>query len=164
MADFDFMRTMQMYLLDGDFFQSEEAECDGSLMINESAARGMGYEDPVGLRLTGYSMMGEEMDYTIQGVVKDAHYESLRNEIKPLAIFLLPEKSHAQFLAVRISGDKMTESLAYIEKVWKKFVQDEPFDYYFLDKDLDDLSNEEETTAIFLPYSPSLQFLWPFWD
>ena len=116
-------------------------------MINESAAREIGFDNPVGIHLSGYSMMGEGMDYTIQGVVKDAHFESLHTEIKPLAFTLLPEKSHAQFLSVRISGDKMTESLAYIEKVWKKFVQDEPFDYYFLNEDLDALYSEEETTA-----------------
>jgi putative ABC transport system permease protein len=147
MADYDFMRTMQMHLLEGDFYQSKEAECYGSLMINESAAREIGLENPIGMHLSGFGIMGEEMDYTIRGVVKDAHFESLHNEIKPLAITLLTEKSHAQFLAVRISGDRMTESLAYIEKVWKEFVKDEPFNYYFLNKDLDDLYNEEETTA-----------------
>lgn len=147
MADFDFMRTMQMYLLKGDFYQSEKAACFGSLMINESAAREIGFENPVGLHMSGYNMMGEEMDYTIQGIVKDCHFESLHNEIKPLAFTLLPENSHAQYLSVRISGDNMPESLAYIEKVWKKFVRDEPFDYYFLNEDLDALYNEDETTA-----------------
>ena len=148
LADYDFMRTMQMHLMDGEMYQSKGDECYGSLMINESAAREIGLENPIGIHLSGYSLtMGEEMDYTIKGIVKDAHFESLHNEIKPLAIALLPEKSHAQLLSVRISGDKMAETLAYIEKVWKKFVQDEPFDYYFLNKDLDALYNEEETTA-----------------
>ncbi|MCK4852748.1 MAG: ABC transporter permease [Bacteroidales bacterium] len=147
MADFDFMRTMQMHLLEGNFYNSNDAACYNSLLINEAAAREIGFEDPVGMKLSGIGMMGDEMDYTIQGIVKDFHFESLHNEIKPLAITLLPEKSHAQFLSVRISGDKMTESLAYIEKVWKKFVKNEPFDFYFLNKDLDALYNEEETTA-----------------
>jgi putative ABC transport system permease protein len=147
MADFDFMRTMQMYLLKGDFYRSKKTARYGSLMINEAAARKIGFENPVGLHLSGYSMMGEEMDYTIQGVVKDSHFESLHNEIKPLAFTLLPEKSHAQYLSVRISGNNMPESLAYIEKVWRKFVRDEPFDYYFLNEDLYALYNEDETTA-----------------
>jgi len=147
MADYDFMRTMQMHLLEGDFYQSKGEECYGSMMINESAASEIGFENPVGIHLSGYSMLGVEMDYTIMGVVKDAHFESLHNEIKPLAFTLLHDKSHAQYLSLRISSDKMQESLAYIEKVWRKFVQDEPFDYYFLNKDLDALYNEEETTA-----------------
>jgi putative ABC transport system permease protein len=147
MADYDFMRTMQMHLLDGDFYQSRNAECYGSLMINESAAREIGFKNPVGLQLSGYGMMGEEMDYTVQGIVKDSHFESLHNEVKPIAFTMLHEKSHAMFLSVRISGNKIPESIAYIEKVWKKFVKDEPFDYYFLDKDLDAMYNEEETTA-----------------
>ena len=147
MADYDFMRTMQMYLVEGDYYRSADADCFGSLMINESAAREIGLKDPIGMRLSGYSMKGEEMYYTIQGIVKDSHFESLHNEVKPLAITLLPEKSHAQFLAVRISGNNRPEALAYIEKVWKKFVEDEPFDYYFLDSELDALYDEEETTA-----------------
>ena len=147
MADFDFMKTMQMFLLRGDFYQSGDEKCHGSLMINESAAREIGIEDPVGIQLSGYSIMGKEMKYTIRGIVRDSHFESLHNEIKPLAFTLLPEKSQAQYLSVRISGDKMPESLAYIEKVWREFVQDEPFDYYFLNKDLAALYNEEETTA-----------------
>ncbi len=147
MADYDFMRTMQMHLLKGDFYQSKDEECYGSIMINESAAREIGFENPVGIHLSGYSMWGEEMDYTIMGVVRDPYFESLHNECKPLAFTLLNDKSHAQYLSLRISGDKMPESLAYIEKVWRKFVQDEPFDYYFLNKDLDALYNEEETTA-----------------
>jgi putative ABC transport system permease protein len=148
MADYDFMRTMQMHLMDGEIYQSKGDECNGSLMINESAAREIGLENPIGIHLSGYNLtMGEEMDYTIKGIVKDAHFESLHNDIKPLAIALLPEKSHAQLLSVRISGDKMSETLAYIEQVWKKFVQDQPFDYYFLNKDLYALYNEEETTA-----------------
>jgi putative ABC transport system permease protein len=147
MADYDFMRTMQMHLLEGDFYESADASCFGSLMINESAAREMGFEDPIGMQLSGYSMLGEKMDYTVRGIVKDSHFESLHNAVNPIAITLLPEKSHAQYLAVRISGNKMPETLAYIEKVWKKFVVDEPFDYYLLDEELDALYNEEETTA-----------------
>lgn len=147
MADIDFMRTLQMYLLEGDFYPSENADCCASLLINESAARAIGLETPIGIHLSGYGMMGEEMDYTVRGIIKDAHFESLHNRIRPIAITLLPENSHAQFLTVRISDHNMEESLAYIEKVWKNFVQDEPFNYYFLNQDLDALYNEEETTA-----------------
>jgi putative ABC transport system permease protein len=107
----------------------------------------MGIEDPVGIMLSGFTLKGEEMNYTVRGIVRDSHFESLHHEIKPIAFTLLPEKSHAQYLSVRISGDKMPESLAYIEKVWRKFVQDEPFDYYFLNGELDAMYNEEETTA-----------------
>ena len=57
MADFDFMRTMQMHLLDGDFYQSKDEECYGTLMINESAAREIGFVNPIGMHLSGYSMM-----------------------------------------------------------------------------------------------------------
>jgi putative ABC transport system permease protein len=147
MADYDFMGTLQMHLLKGEFYQSDTDECYASLMINESAAHEIGLEDPVGIKLSGYSLFGKEMVYTVRGVFRDSHFESLHHEVKPFAITLLPEKSHAQYLSIRISGDKRPETLAYIEKVWHKFVEEEPFDYYLLDEDLSALYNEEETTA-----------------
>jgi len=146
-ADYDFLHTMQMHVVDGGIYQRNDSTCYGSILINETAAREIGIEDPIGMTVFGVGLKGEELEYAIRGIVKDYHFESLHNEIKPLAIGLMHEKAHPQFLSVRISGEQMDETLAYIQTVWNKFVGDEPFDYYFLDGSLNDLYNEEETTA-----------------
>ncbi|HEC43125.1 MAG TPA: ABC transporter permease [Bacteroides sp.] len=146
-ADYDFLNTMQMHVIKGGLYENDDSTSYGSLLINEAAARELGYDDPVGMTLTGIGLMGKEMEYTVKGVIKDYHYESLHNEIKPLALGLIHDKNHPQYLSIRISGEEMDETLAYIQKVWKKFSKDEPFDYYFLDSHLDTLYDEEETTA-----------------
>jgi putative ABC transport system permease protein len=146
-ADYDFLNTMQMHVKEGSMFSSNDSSCYGSILINETAARKMGVSDPIGMTVYGIGMKGEELEYTIRGVVKDYHFESLHHEISPLAIGLMHEKAHPQFLSVRISGEQMEETLAYIQMAWNKFVSEEPFDYYFLDQALDDLYNQEETTA-----------------
>lgn len=146
-ADFDFLQTMQMHVVSGGAYQRDDSSCYGSILINEAAAREMGAEDPVGMTVSGIGMLGNEMEYTIRGVVRDYHFESLHHEISPLAIGLMHEKAHPQYLSVRISGDQMDETLAYIRTAWNKFAGDEPFDYYFLDAYLNSLYDEEETTA-----------------
>ena len=110
-------------------------------------------------------MKGEEMEYIIKGVIKDFHYESLHEEIKPLVVGLISDKHHPQYLSVRISGKQMDETLAYIQMVWKKFSKDEPFDFYFLDSQLEALYNEEETTAhIFTIFTVLAIFIAAFID
>ncbi len=146
-ADYDFLSTMQMHLVQGGTYLRNDSSCYQSILINETAARQMGTKNPVGMKVYGIGPYGTQIEYIIRGVVGDYHFESLHHEIKPLAIGLMHEKSHPQYLSVRISGEQMEETLAYIRKVWNKFVGDEPFDYYFLDRYLDNLYNEEETTA-----------------
>lgn len=146
-ADYDFLNTMQMHVVEGGILEKTDSTCCNSLLINETAARELGFRDPVGQTIRGIGMKGEDIVYTIQGVIGDYHYESLHNEIKPLAVGLLTDQNHPQYLAVRISGKDMDEALAYIEMVWQKFAKNEPFDFYFLDNRLDALYNEEETTA-----------------
>ncbi|MFC2098820.1 FtsX-like permease family protein [Bacteroidota bacterium] len=146
-ADYDFLHTMQMHVIEGGIYEKGDSTCYGSILINEAAARELGYDDPVGMNIAGFGLMGKEMEYTIKGIIKDYHFESLHHEIKPLVVGLINDESHPQYLSVRISGEQMDETLAYIQKVWEKFSKDEPFDYYFLDSQLDALYNEEETTA-----------------
>jgi putative ABC transport system permease protein len=146
-ADYDFLHTMQMHVMEGGIYESNDSTCYGSILINETAAREIGTKDPVGMTVYGIGMKGEKLEYQIRGIVKDYHFESLHNEIRPLAIGLMHEKAHPQYLSIRISGEQMEETLAYIQMAWNKFVSDEPFDYYFLDSSLDALYAEEEMTA-----------------
>jgi putative ABC transport system permease protein len=146
-ADFDFLSTMQMHLVDGSLYASNDSMCYNSILINETAAGNLDFENPLGMKLMGFGMNGEEIEYTIRGIVQDYHYESLHHKIQPLAITLLHEKDHAQYLSVRISGEDMPGTMEYIQQNWGEFVNNEPFDYYFMNRNLDGQYNQEETTA-----------------
>jgi putative ABC transport system permease protein len=147
-ADDEFVRTMQMHIVQGNNFDSLiPNEKTWPVLINESAARELGLEKPVGMRLYYKSNNMKDAEFMITGVIKDYHFESLYEEIKPMIITRLEPGQHIQNLAVRLNGEDIPGSIDYIQKVWRKVTENEPFDYYFLDKDLDMQYKEEERTA-----------------
>jgi len=83
----------------------------------------------------------------VVGVVKDFHYHSLHEPISPLVINNSKRfGGRSGLMALRIQGDNFKASLASIGNVWKKFVKEKPFNYYFLDRSLADQYKAEQTT------------------
>jgi putative ABC transport system permease protein len=82
------------------------------------------------------------------GVVKDFHFTSLRQEIKPFAFVITP--SRTWLFAVKVSSQNLQQTLAQIELAWESLVPARPFDYYFLDESIDKLYRAEQNfRAIF---------------
>lgn len=147
-ADAEFVETMQMHLIQGKNFDTiEHHDKNWQIIINESASRELGLEKPVGMKLHYMDNLMKGNELLITGVIKDYHFESLYKEIKPMFIYELAPGQHIQNLAIRLNGEDIPGSIDYIQKVWKKVTNNEPFDYYFLDKDLDMQYKEEERTA-----------------
>jgi len=147
-ADDEFIETMQMHIVQGtNFDTSKQSEKIWQILINESASRELGLENPLGVKLYYKDNVMKGYEFMVTGVIKDYHFESLYEEIKPMFITRLEPGQHYQNLAIRLNGEDIPGSIDYIQKVWKKVTQNEPFDYYFLDKDLDMQYKEEERTA-----------------
>jgi putative ABC transport system permease protein len=147
-ADDEFVETMQMHLVQGTNFDTVMyPDKNWPILINESASRELGLEKPVGMKLQYMDDMMKGHEFIIIGVIQDYHFESLYKEIKPMCIYRLEPGLHIQNLAVRLNGKNIPGSIEYMQKVWKKVTNNEPFDYYFLDKDLDMQYKEEERTA-----------------
>ncbi len=90
--------------------------------------------------------------YTIVGVLKDFHYESLHQQIRPLAIFL--NSGQTAYLPVRIRPNDISKTISFIEDQWKKIVPGKPFEYFFLDEDFNKLyQSEQKTGQIFTTFS-----------
>ncbi len=132
------------------------------MIINEGAIREFGWDDPVGMKLKRLGDPGETTgDYTVIGIVKDFHYNSLHEDIDSFVLFTLPESQSQQqqqrvypLMSVRIRPDNTAASLASIEDTWNKFTPEQPFSYYFLDDLLDGLyQNERASGQIFSIFS-----------
>ena len=136
-VDRDFIETFQMELVQGRSFSKDESKKPGSeLIINQSAARTMNVESPIGLSA------GEDERGIIVGVVKDYHFQSLYNVIRPLVLRIDP--TALQFMHVRIRPDNIPATLSRIESVCRTFEPRMPFDYRFLDEAFDLLYRSEE--------------------
>jgi putative ABC transport system permease protein len=90
--------------------------------------------------------------FHIIGIVKDFHYESFHEPVKPLEMVMLhgtcqwPES----FVSVRINTSNVRETMAHIRKTWREIIPGTPFEFSFLDKIYNDqYRNEERTARIF---------------
>ena len=114
----------------------------GSIILNEKAVKDLGVPSPsVGQQLVLSSDADTTYYVKIVGVVKDFHFTSLRDEIKPFAF--LKNNRRVNSLAVKIDPHNMQNTLSGMQNKWQSIFADRPFDYYFLDESIGKLYSSE---------------------
>ncbi|MFC1725957.1 ABC transporter permease, partial [candidate division KSB1 bacterium] len=141
---YDLKVTMQLEIIKGRFFSREFSTDSISVVINETAAKRLGWEDPVGKRIS----MANRINYNIIGVVKDFHYHSLYKQIEPIAILLDDRRSN--FMLIRTSGENVENIIAFVKEKWNSYSSGKVFNYYFLDNNIENIYSSEHSTRILL--------------
>ena len=98
-------------------------------IINESAARQLGLNLAVGEEIA-LDADGEIIRGTVVGVVKDFHFQSLHQPIRPLLMILRPYYTEA---VVRISSENIDPIIQAVSEQWSRYETDFSFEYAFLD-------------------------------
>lgn len=142
----DFLPALQIDMAAGRGFSREfVSDTTEAFVINEAAAHYMGMtpESAVGKRLTEVAAgaNNEDDQRTIIGVVKDFHYESMHQEIKPLVMSISP--SDYQYITVRVRPENIAATLATLQEKWQAFEPGYPPRYFFLDEDFGRLFTAE---------------------
>lgn len=116
----------------------------GSIILNEKATKDLAMPTPViGQRLL-WRTNGDTSYYVkVIGVTEDFHFASFKNEIKPFAFVVSPQR--AGNLTVKLVTQNLFLTLQQIENKWKQFAPDRPFQYSFLDETFQQLYKEETT-------------------
>ncbi len=145
LVDHDFVRTMDMQLVAGrDFSIEYSTDARHAFIINETAARRFGFEDPIGISLTMASVAaGKPKQGEVVGVVQDFHFQSLYHAIQPIALTVSPESYYLDNMVVRLSTSQISETISELEGLWRNVVPGRPFEYFFLDHAFDALYREE---------------------
>lgn len=130
-VDVDYESTYKIELKEGRFFSSEYSTDNFAIVINEEAAKILGYMNPVGEILT--TSRGSKL--SIIGVVKDFHIQSLHHKIGPVIM----QMSASNNFYVRMKPDKIISTVEFIKKTFKSFDPGLPIDFHFLDDDYDKL-------------------------
>ena len=125
-VSYNFPETMDIKIKAGRSFSKEFGTDSLSIIINESAAKAMGLSEPVG---TVVYFHGRELK--IVGVMKDFHFESMHEPIKPSIMHL---QNGEGTLVVRINQNNQQQTLAEIETLYKKYNPGFPFTYNYLDE------------------------------
>ena len=147
-CDEGYLETMGLEMAEGRFFSHEFSTDEKAIVINEAAAKLIGWDDPIGKTIA----FDTDLVFTVVGVVKDYHYESLHQSMRPGALMAQPGIRGAQedYISVRIQPGDIPSTLSRIRNVWDTFMKGYPLEYSFLDSDYDALyHNEERTGRIF---------------
>jgi putative ABC transport system permease protein len=147
-VDDHYQEMLGLQTKEGRFFSSQFNTDSMAMVLNEAAVADFGLMNPVGARILSkdYSP-GEgkgEYVFTVIGVIKDFHYQSLRKKIAPLVI-INSNKFGWGSMGVRIKGDHFKTTIAAIEKKWKTFDAKHDFQFSFLDQNLAAQYKSEET-------------------
>jgi ABC-type antimicrobial peptide transport system permease subunit len=114
-------------------------------LVNEEVAKLMNKDSVIG---EGFNFQG--VNGTIVGVMKNFHYQTLKNEIEPIAFAVNQE--HLNYMIVRIPPEDVSASLGLIEKTWKRVIPDYPFEYRFMDDRYDRGYRAEQRIGTLLKY------------
>ncbi|MBD0256572.1 MAG: ABC transporter permease, partial [Cytophagales bacterium] len=145
-VDYDYLATMGMQLAAGRNFSPRFATDSTGVLLNETAARALGWgEKALGKKL--YRPIpgpGGESVYTVIGVVKDFHHESLHHRIAPLVMTL---GGNSGSILVKGEAGDPARLLASAEGMWKRLGTGAPFGYSFLDGRFDAVYRAEQKTG-----------------
>ena len=148
----DLIEMLGLAMAEGKPFSAESTPGIKKVIFNETAIKMMRLKDPVGNKV---KLWGEERE--IVGVVKDFHYESLYENVGPL--FIRQEDVNNMNTMVKIKAGMESETLAKIEKFYKEYNNDQPFEYQFLDQDFQTLYASEKKVAILSRYFAGIAIL-----
>lgn len=128
-VDADFAETLGIEVAAGRDFETARPADAGAYVINETAAKVLGWEDPVGKTLSWSSGWGTKTGEVI-GLVRDFQTASFREDVEPLVLSITPAY---RYVALSLRSDDLTGLIGRIEGAWKKVYPDSPFEYAFLD-------------------------------
>ena len=115
-----------------DLRSGQESRVDERFLLNETATRRLGWEQPIGRRLEWVS---RKRTGTVVGVVRDFHVGSLRAKLEP--VVLNADLSAWKELHLKIRSDDTQATLKSLEEVWREYIPSRPFEYEFLGDQLD---------------------------
>ena len=150
-VDFDYIPNYSMKMVAGRAFSRDfKTDTTQAMVLNESAVKLLGYASPgdaVGKRFRQWGREGK-----IIGVMKDFHFRSLQQEIKPLSMRIEPNGCH--LISANITGNNVPATLAAIEEKWKTLIPNRPFNYFFLDEFFDrQYRSEQRFGNLFLNFA-----------
>ena len=137
-ADEDFLKTLQLRMQQGRWFDSHISADHHNFILNETAASELNIRKPIlGQRFTFKGDTGK-----IIGVVKDFHFSSLHQKIGPVVIF--NNEGWRSFFYIKTSPGKTPLAITAARHAWQDYAPTRPFDYTFLDDEFESLYRSDQ--------------------
>ncbi len=151
-VDYDFLETMEIELVAGrNFSRNFSTDIVTAYIFSESVVKEFG-EDFIWNRKFG--LFGETNMASVIGVVKDFHFMSLRDEVQPVVLCIFPR--FLNHISVRTRSENIPGVLSHLENVWRIYMPERPFEYFFLDARFDAMYKAEERLGKIFSYFAGL--------
>lgn len=137
-TDTSYLSTLEIELIEGKGFSELTASDTSVIILNKTAVKELGLENPLGERIQFGASPG---DFEIVGVIEDFHHQSFRKEVPPTAFVYAPAVSGG--VAIRLAAGSVSGNLEALEAIWKNNTI-LPFDYRFIDQDFAQLFEKEQ--------------------
>ncbi len=145
-VDQDFVDTYEIDIIEGRAFSGELITDTLCVLINETAAKDLGWKDPVGKKINfptgGTVEQIETTEVTVIGVFRDVHIRSMRSVIPPMVLTYGPSGNN--FLSIRLKTENVSGTIDMIKEKWNKLFPNVTFSYNFIDEDFTRMYGEEE--------------------
>ncbi|MCR9015353.1 ABC transporter permease [Aquiflexum gelatinilyticum] len=135
-VNMDLIETMDFEILKGRSFSRDFGDESSKIILNEEAVKVIGLEEPIGATV---NLWGNDME--VIGVLKDFHFESLKENVKPA--FLKYDKAFAQKIIIRINPENQLETIASVSGLFEN-LNAQKMDYSFMDEDFQSLYLQEQ--------------------
>jgi len=142
--DEEYIPLMGMELIQGRNFSKEFGTDSAAIILNESAARLLGFEqNPLEQKVYGSSRVerNQFVPYNVIGLVKDFNFESLRQKVGPLCFFMGKSNWSTMF---KVNSSDIQGLVSQIETKWRSMANGAPFSYRFLDQSFDEMYRSEQ--------------------
>jgi putative ABC transport system permease protein len=136
-AGYDMVNTLQLKLVEGRDFSKDFPTDSVGYLLNEEGLKKTGYKDPIGKPLTMWKKKGK-----IIGIIKNFHFNSLHEPIRPLIIKFGEQEDWGNVM-VRTKAGKTKQALTGLEQLCRELNPKFPFTYQFADEEYQNLYKSE---------------------
>ncbi len=148
-VDQNYIPTLGMSMAAGRNFSLDFPSDSTAVIINETAAKLLGFKNPLNeilYRPSGYAASGgfTSKPFHIVGVVKDFNFSSMHDKVGPLIIEL--SETYGR-VALRINTKNIPSLITQVENKWNSMAVGQPFSYSFLDADFNKIYDTEQRTG-----------------
>ncbi|TRZ45726.1 ABC transporter permease [Robertkochia solimangrovi] len=131
-VDENFIPMMEIPVIQGrNFSRDFPSDSSNSVLVNETFAKEAGWKDPIGETVNFWYNDNEK--YQVIGVVKDYHFQSLTNKIRP-QLFTMNMRNEMGKVFIKINPEKTTNALEHIESTFKTLYPNDPYNYVFTEE------------------------------
>ena len=142
-VDYDFLEVYGIQLKEGRSFSRDFSTDRGfAFIINESLAKELGLENPIGADF-GFGWYNNDTLGTIIGVTHDFNFNSLHHSVNTLCLHVNPEWGYDE-LSVKVDANGVDQAIEEVSAVWGEIITDRPFDYSFLDEHFETLYRADQ--------------------